>query len=76
MQANWRSRSDVHGHAMADLPSAPSEEGAGGVVQECARYLETFKAYESKPAALSQGRADEVHPWLPPAPSSLSSNEM
>ena len=27
--------------------------------QECARYLETFKAYESKPADLIQGRADE-----------------
>lgn len=26
---------------------------------ECARYLETFKAYESKPADLIQGRADE-----------------
>ncbi|KAK9798154.1 hypothetical protein WJX73_000300 [Symbiochloris irregularis] len=26
---------------------------------ECARYLETFKAYESKPADLIQGRAEE-----------------
>ena len=28
-------------------------------VQECARYLETYKAYETKPADLIQGRADE-----------------
>ena len=30
-----------------------------GDVQECARYLETFKAFESKPADLIQGRAEE-----------------
>lgn len=27
--------------------------------QECARYLETLKSYESKPADLIQGRAEE-----------------
>ena len=29
------------------------------LVQECARYLETYKAYETKPADLIQGRTDE-----------------
>jgi DNA excision repair protein ERCC-1 len=28
-------------------------------MQECARYLETYKSYESKPADLIQGRTEE-----------------
>ena len=28
-------------------------------VQECARYLETFKIFETKPADAIQGRSDE-----------------
>ena len=30
-----------------------------GCMQECARYLETLKSYETKPADLIQGRVEE-----------------
>ena len=29
------------------------------LTQECARYLETYKVYETKPADAIQGRTDE-----------------
>lgn len=49
-------------YAVMTLPEAEGNSKirlAWHLAQECARYLETFKAYESKPADLIQGRAEE-----------------
>lgn len=46
-------------HVASCWPGNCGAECQSRTLQECARYLETFKAYESKPADLIQGRADE-----------------
>ena len=40
-------------------PGSDNQVPLHACVQECARYLETYKAYETKPADLIQGRTDE-----------------